>query len=52
MLANGKAQQVIRENHYIVVNNIDATFDITHGAVHCNLHNALQFHKVSSSWVP
>jgi len=52
MLAAGKAQHVIGKNHCITVNNTDPTFDITRDAVHCILHNSLQFHKVSSSWVP
>jgi len=52
MLATGKAQHVIRKNRCITVNNKDPTFDITHGAAHRILHNSLQFHEVSSSWVP
>lgn len=52
MLATGKVQHVIRENQCIIVNNMHPTFDITHGAVHCILHNSLGFYKVSSSCVP
>jgi len=45
-------EAIVMENHQVTQNDIAACLKISHGSAHHNVHDVLQFHKVSARWVP
>jgi len=45
-------EAIVKENCSVTVNEIAAHLDMSHGSAHHIIHDVLQFHKVSASWVP
>jgi hypothetical protein len=50
--AISEVECVIRENHHILVDEVAAMLDISHGSAHHIIHDVLQFHKLCARWVP
>ena len=45
-------ETIVKENRRVTVHEIAAQLDTSHGSAHHIVHDVLQFHKVSASWVP
>jgi len=45
-------EAIVKDNRHITVNEIAAHMDMSHGSAHHIVHDVLQFHKMSASWVP
>jgi len=45
-------EAMVRENRCVTVNEIAAHMVKSKGSAHRIVHDILQFHKVSASWVP
>jgi len=45
-------EAIVKENRRVTVHEIAAHLDMSHGSVHHNVYNVLQFHKLSARWVP
>jgi len=45
-------EAIVKENRRVTVNEIAARLDMSHGSAHHIVHDVLQFHKVSTRWVP
>jgi len=43
---------IVKENRRVTVHEIVAHLDMSHGSAHHIVHDVLQFHKMSASWVP
>jgi len=41
-------EAIVKENHRVTVHEIAAHLDMIHGSAHHNVHDVLQFHKVSA----
>jgi hypothetical protein len=50
--AIGAVEAIVKENRRVTVNETAAHLDMSHGSAHHNVHDVLQFHKVSAGWVP
>jgi len=46
------AEVIAKENRRVTVNEIAAHLDMSHGSAHRNVHDVLQFRKVSARRVP
>jgi len=45
-------EAIVKENRLVTVNEIATHLDMSHGSAHHIIHDVLQFHKVSTRWVP
>jgi len=45
-------EALVKENRRVTVHEIASHVDMSHGSAHHIVHDALQFRKVSASWVP
>jgi len=45
-------EAIVKENRRVTVHEIAAHLDMSHGSEHHIVHDVLQFHKVSTRWVP
>ena len=45
-------EAIMKENCRVTVNEIAAHLDTSHGSAHQIIHDVLQFHKASATWVP
>jgi uncharacterized protein YfbU (UPF0304 family) len=45
-------ENIVKDNHQVTVHEIAAHLDTIHESAHHIIHDVLQFHKVSTSWVP
>ena len=45
-------EAIVKENRHVTVHEIATHLTISHGSAHHIVHDVLQFHKVSSRWVP
>jgi len=45
-------EAIVKENCCITAHEIAAHLDMSHGSAHHNVHDVLQYHKVSARWVP
>jgi len=45
-------ETIVKENFRVIVNEIVAHLDMSHGSAQHSVHDVLQFHKVSARWVP
>jgi len=45
-------EAIVKENRRVTVHEIAAHLDMSHGSTHRIVHVVLQFHKVSTRWVP
>jgi len=45
-------EAIVKENRRVLVNEIAAHLDMSHGSARRIVHEVLQFHKVSARWVP
>jgi hypothetical protein len=43
---------IVKENRRVTVNEIAAHMEMNHGSAYHIVHDVLQFHKLSASWVP
>jgi histone-lysine N-methyltransferase SETMAR len=50
--AISEVEHVTKENRRVMVDEVVAMLDISHGSAHHIIHDVLQFHKVSARWVP
>jgi len=45
-------EAIVKENRCITVHEIAAHLNMSHGSAHHIVHDVLQFHKLSASWMP
>ena len=45
-------EAIMKENRRLIVHEIAAHLDMSHGSAHHIIHDVLQFHKESAWWVP
>jgi histone-lysine N-methyltransferase SETMAR len=45
-------ERVIRENGWVTIDEVAGELKISHGSSHHMIHDVLQYHKVSTRWVP
>jgi histone-lysine N-methyltransferase SETMAR len=50
--ATAAVEAIVKDNRHVTVNEIATHLDISRGSAHHIVHDVLQFHKVSASWVP
>jgi hypothetical protein len=46
------AEAIVMDNRRVMVNEIAANLNISHGSAHHIIHDVLKFRKVSARWVP
>jgi len=45
-------EAIVKENGRVTWHEVAAHLDMSHGSAHHIVHDVLQFHKVSASWIP
>lgn len=45
-------EHVVTENFHVTVDKVAAMLHISYGSDHFNIHDFMQFHKVSAMWLP
>ena len=45
-------EAIVKENRRVTVHEIAAHLDMSHGSAHHIVHDVLQVHRMSASWVP